>query len=589
MASSSRCPLAAFPAPLPLLVTDEQGRFCVVVDTARALARIAKPVVVVAIVGRYRTGKSFLMNRLAGTRAGSCTPVQAFPLGSTVEAHTKGIWVWLRPHPRDQEKCLLLLDTEGQGDIHSSGSEHDTWLFVLAMLLSSTLLFNTKGTLDKEGMEQLHFILNLADHVRTKEHQKDDRIGSDFHRHFPSLVMCMRDFTLHLEVGGRPCTADDYMEHCLQMRKKGLAKACREFNEQREMLCGYFKERKCFVFPVPAEAQHLEHLEELPDDRLNPKFLSVADNLIKYILDSAKVKHVCGTVISTHTFIELVEQYASAQRAHALPCMESALVQVVTLANRQAKEAALALYREAMGPVAERLSLPTLELNARHQEGVEAAVALFHGRSVLDKDHAHEKELMKEITEVYKGLIMKNAEASQCKCKERLLQLYQPIKVKVQQREFYRPGGFQEYQALMENLQENYNSTPGLGMAQENVLKVFMDQTKDTGSNILMMDKGISQMERNTRENDERKKRLEQGKRALQEQNNQKQVQMESLKNQLETNKTEFDKKVKRMKEQTLSIPEDMDIEDDSMDMYDMLENVLGFGLKVAFTVLLFI
>ncbi|CAN0299084.1 unnamed protein product [Lampetra fluviatilis] len=434
MASSSRCPLAAFPAPLPLLVTDEQGRFCVVVDTARALARIAKPVVVVAIVGRYRTGKSFLMNRLAGTRAGSCTPVQAFPLGSTVEAHTKGIWVWLRPHPRDQEKCLLLLDTEGQGDIHSSGSEHDTWLFVLAMLLSSTLLFNTKGTLDKEGMEQLHFILNLADHVRTKEHQKDDRIGSDFHRHFPSLVMCMRDFTLHLEVGGRPCTADDYMEHCLQMRKKGLAKACREFNEQREMLCGYFKERKCFVFPVPAEAQHLEHLEELPDDRLNPKFLSVADNLIKYILDSAKVKHVCGTVISTHSKVAC---YASAQRAHALPCMESALVQVVTLANRQAKEAALALYREAMGPVAERLSLPTLELNARHQEGVEAAVALFHGRSVLDKDHAHEKELM----------------------------LYQPIKVKVQQREFYRPGGFQEYQALMENLQENYNSTPGLGMA----------------------------------------------------------------------------------------------------------------------------
>ncbi|CAN0298797.1 unnamed protein product [Lampetra planeri] len=88
---------------------------------------------------------------------------------------------------------------------HPDGADHDTWLFVLATLLSSTLLLNMKGTLHKEGKRQLHFIFNLVDHVRTKEHQKDDRIGSDFHRHFPSLVMCVRDFTLHLEVGGRPC------------------------------------------------------------------------------------------------------------------------------------------------------------------------------------------------------------------------------------------------------------------------------------------------------------------------------------------------------------------------------------------------
>lgn len=39
-----------------------------------------------------------------------------FPLGSTVQAKTKGIWVWVRVHPIHPEKYLVLLDTEGLGD-----------------------------------------------------------------------------------------------------------------------------------------------------------------------------------------------------------------------------------------------------------------------------------------------------------------------------------------------------------------------------------------------------------------------------------------------------------------------------------------
>ena len=39
-----------------------------------------------------------------------------FSLGSSVEAHTKGIWIWPRPHPRHNDRFLLLIDTEGIGD-----------------------------------------------------------------------------------------------------------------------------------------------------------------------------------------------------------------------------------------------------------------------------------------------------------------------------------------------------------------------------------------------------------------------------------------------------------------------------------------
>lgn len=36
------------------------------------LSAIKEPVVVVAIVGSYRTGKSYLMNKLAGKQKGEC-------------------------------------------------------------------------------------------------------------------------------------------------------------------------------------------------------------------------------------------------------------------------------------------------------------------------------------------------------------------------------------------------------------------------------------------------------------------------------------------------------------------------------------
>ncbi|EDL12052.1 mCG122231, partial [Mus musculus] len=74
------------------------------------LSAIQNPVVVVAIVGFYHTGKSYLMNKLAGKQKG-------FSLGSTVQSHTKGIWMWCMPHPEKPEHTLVLLDTEGLKDM----------------------------------------------------------------------------------------------------------------------------------------------------------------------------------------------------------------------------------------------------------------------------------------------------------------------------------------------------------------------------------------------------------------------------------------------------------------------------------------
>ncbi|CAI9533681.1 unnamed protein product, partial [Staurois parvus] len=58
----------------------------------------------------YRTGKSYLMNKLAKAHRG-------FALGATVQSKTKGIWMWCVPHPTKENHTLVLLDTEGLGDV----------------------------------------------------------------------------------------------------------------------------------------------------------------------------------------------------------------------------------------------------------------------------------------------------------------------------------------------------------------------------------------------------------------------------------------------------------------------------------------
>ena len=41
-----------------------------------------------------------------------------FSLGGTIESKTKGIWIWARVHPIYKDRYLLLLDTEGLGDVY---------------------------------------------------------------------------------------------------------------------------------------------------------------------------------------------------------------------------------------------------------------------------------------------------------------------------------------------------------------------------------------------------------------------------------------------------------------------------------------
>lgn len=97
----------------------------------------------------YRTGKSYLLNRVLLNRK------DGFGVGPTVNACTKGLWVWGRPiegRTAEGHACsVIVVDSEGIGSVNED-SDHDARIFSLAVLLGSYFIYNSIGSIDESSL-----------------------------------------------------------------------------------------------------------------------------------------------------------------------------------------------------------------------------------------------------------------------------------------------------------------------------------------------------------------------------------------------------------------------------------------------------
>ncbi|DAA31366.1 TPA: hypothetical protein BOS_3270 [Bos taurus] len=375
------------------LIENINGRLLVNPEALKILSAIRQPVVVVAIVGLYRTGKSYLMNKLAGKNKG-------FSLGSTVQSHTKGIWMWCVPHPKKPDHTLVLLDTEGLGDVEKGDNQNDSWIFALAVLLSSTFVYNSIGTINQQAMDQLHYVTELTHRIRAKsspdKHEVQD--SANFVSFFPDFVWTLRDFSLELEADGQAITADEYLENSLKL-KQGNDKKTKNFNEPRLCIRKFFPEKKCFIFDRPAPRKYLIHLEQLQEEDLNPEFREQVADFCFYILSHSKAKTLSGGITVNGPRLEsLVLTYVNSINSGDLPCLETAVLALAEIENLAAVQKAIAHYDQQMG---QKLKLPTetlQELLDLHRATEKEAIEVFMKNSFKDVDQVFQKKLGTEET-----------------------------------------------------------------------------------------------------------------------------------------------------------------------------------------------
>lgn len=220
-----------------------------------ALQALARPQVITCI-GFARLGKSFLMNQLCGR--------DCFPVSAGVSICTQGLNIAI-------DGQTVYVDTEGLAGM-AGGPDHDAKIFLLAFLLSSVLLYCSKGVIDEPSINQLSFVTQL-----TSSLQSDNK---------PGLVWLLKDFALDLRtVSGQEMSPQEY-----------LRKALEGETPLRQLIRDTFPVRDCVTLVRPCQEE--ADLYDISQGNLRPEFQQGLSTLRRSISALLKPRDLHGTPVT---------------------------------------------------------------------------------------------------------------------------------------------------------------------------------------------------------------------------------------------------------------------------------------------------
>ncbi|XP_042688616.1 guanylate-binding protein 1-like, partial [Centrocercus urophasianus] len=460
------------PMSAPLCLVHNQDCKLSLNPAALAVLRGAtQPVVVVAIVGLSRTGKSFLTKRMAQ----KCT---SSPLGSAVQKQTEGIWMWCLPHPCKPGVTLVLLDTEGLGNPCRGDIRNNTWIFTLALLLCSTLVYNSMHTDSHTMLESLSLLADLKNYVHVRAQADGTGPEDEFARVFPGFVWVVRDFKP--QEGERPISADEYLDQILRPWNNFRIKSVGFFllkDKSKVQLClrSFFPHHKMFMLERPAADRDLAQLEVLREDQLQPRFRQQEEAFCQHIWKEAPVKVLLNSSpVTGRTLARLLEAYMAAISSGSVLCVESVHTAVTEAENNAAVEMAAAKYRRGME---QDLVLPTASLDAlmaAHQDWKKRAIAFFLSQALDGTEQHYQALLMDKLEAAKEEFCRRNEAASQQRCRAVLRELWGDMELRVQRGDYVAPGGIRLFKKDLKRMQEEYKRRPDKGVKEEEVLEKFL-------------------------------------------------------------------------------------------------------------------
>ncbi|GJP83322.1 hypothetical protein CLOP_g13484 [Closterium sp. NIES-67] len=420
---------ASIPDPLTsrairLVYKDDQGVFRMDPEAVSALRRLRGPLGVVAVCGRARQGKSFILNQLLGRSSG-------FTVGPTHRPCTKGLWIWSSPvkvtAPDGSSYHLLLLDSEGI-DAYDQTGTYSTQIFSLAVLLSSLFVYNQMGGIDESSLDRLSMVTEMAKHIQVRASSASAAAAAgsaggagsststqELGLFSPVFFWLLRDFYFDLTEDGRVITPRDYLETALQSMAEG-SESARAKNQIRESIRSLFPDRDCFALVRPISNEKLlQKLDHLPMDQLRPEFKQGLDAFTQSVFARARPKRVGGTVMTGPILAGLTQTYIQALNNGAVPTILNSWLSVEETECRRAFEAALEAYTRAFGNPA---SADEDDLRARHRAALLAAEAAFREEAVGEGQarQKYEEKLREEAGKRFEDVLKRVAAEAEVRC-----------------------------------------------------------------------------------------------------------------------------------------------------------------------------
>lgn len=326
---------------------------------------------------------------------------------------------------------MLFVDTEGLGSTSRTQTE-DSQIFSLALLLSSMFVWNSRGVIDGNALEDFALVVNLTKHIHVRSNAASKAVakadtskssssslekgkarfvasssgglgsgGSGSGRqhelealadHFPSFMWVVRDFTLRLEDGGRKINDRQYLENALKPQQSFTSEAASR-NQIRTLLSSFFRERDCVTLVRPAEDEAtLRNLKNVPLEQLRPEFQAGLKTLKNKLYAALRPKAVNGRALTGAMLATLAQTYVEALNSGGVPTISTAWDRVLQSQAAEAVAKALEAYdrKAAEAPLGARstdLAMKLLAIKALPKAG--KAAADRHSKSQENEKDIH--------------------------------------------------------------------------------------------------------------------------------------------------------------------------------------------------------
>lgn len=374
-----------------------------------AIQRITTPIAAVAVIGPYRSGKSFLLNQLLSL---SC--YEGFGVGHMRDTKTKGIWVWGAPVEMEingVKTSVFYLDTEGFESIGKS-NVYDDRIFALATVLSSVLIYNLPETIREADISRLSFAVELAEEFYGRVKGQDIAFEPA-----KLLWLIQRDFLQGKSV-------KEMVDEALrQVPNFDGDKNIDQVNKIRDSLAIMGDNSTAFSLPQP----HLQRTKlcDMKDGELDPTYVKRRDQLKGLVSSIIRPKIVQGKPLNGKEFVSFLEQILEALNKGEIPSTGS----LVEVFNKGVLERCMKLYSDRMV----KLSLPLSEESLqRSHEGFREETMKVFDEQHFGRHHAKKsvEKLDEEIDKVYKNFVLANeykssklCETLYTKCEDKMDQL----------------------------------------------------------------------------------------------------------------------------------------------------------------------
>lgn len=382
------------------LITFDGRTYEVNPDAVNHLSAITTPIATVSIAGRYRTGKSFLLNTLCQTNT------DTFGVGDTVNACTRGIHIRKTPLQASEQLTVMVMDTEGISSL-SAKEDHDVKILSLALLLSSSFIYNSVGAIDDAALQSLNLMTRVSEFIRVDA--STSASNEELSSFFPRFYWCLRDFSLRLELeNGQPCDQKEYLENSLADSAESGDR-----NRTRRSIREAFPTRTLLTFPRPAE-----QTQNLDMHKTSGKFYSAVDELRTKLLSEISPLGAGGFPLTGSMFVRMCESLVDAlNRPGHVPTIRDSWSMLAEVQARDVRAQVYAACCNELRQIAEKSASPNI-FSKNANGAVETAMKEYTSKLMQKEEGQHEllqQDLEKyvcELTEQSKRLFDKKVEES---------------------------------------------------------------------------------------------------------------------------------------------------------------------------------